>query len=174
MRGIPISYDNFTVYPEYCELNLTQLREISLCNPRYLVASILENHHNTAYLLRLGNVLYTRDKYRPHPSEKVGRGSQGPSTVILPDRTKVLLLICYEILFPEDYLPLQEYPDLIIHLVGIPMFDEEQREGWVAMQKALSIILNCPLVCCCGGPVGRMNITGVVKEGVLRSRNELD
>jgi len=131
----------------------------------YHIATILVG--NTALVIKEGKTLYLRKKYRnyPHSPSKPLNGRK--PEVIQLKKKKVLILICYELLFPEDYLPTLSKPDIILHMIGFPMEDENQKEGWIAVQKTLSIVYNCPLVCCCGGEEGRMNITRIVKpEGV--------
>jgi len=173
MTGIPINYQEFTVYPEYCNLSLDHLMDQSIKTGKYQVATSEVGNQNQVVVVYRGKTIHTRGKYRLHHTE-VDRG-------IKPGRLKprvfnfggrnTLILICYEIVFPEDYLDIRRKVDLIIHIVGQPMFSEEQREGWVALQKALSLVYNCPVVCCCGGYKDRMNITGVTTPGV-RDRGE--
>ena len=165
MKGTPITYklpdssEEFTVYPEHCELPLEELRANSL-DGNFHIATIPETGNNMMVIHYKGERLYSRPKFRLHNTEQATPGINPPE-VIYCNHNRILPLICYELLFPQDYLKLYLKPDLIIHMVGFPMQDENQKEGWVAMQKALSIIYNCPLVCCCGGPMNDLNISGV-------------
>ena len=72
---------------------------------------------------------------------------------------KILVLLCYEICFPEDYYHLAGDVDLIFHLVGYPMYDRTQYKAWFALQKALSSHFDVPLVSCCGGKMNKFNMT---------------
>jgi len=165
MKGKAITYQNYTVYPEYCELNLCQLLHKSTQDKNYHIATLSES--NTARVIKEGKILYYREKYRDYPPSPSKPPNGIKPEVIQLEKKKVLILICYELLFPEDYLPTLSKPDIILHMVGWPMEDENQREGWIAVQKTFSIVYNCPLVCCCGGEEGRMNITRIIKpEGV--------
>ena len=110
-----------------------------------------------------GKVIYQRSKYRLYPGEYCEKGGdESPPRTVSIGEHKILLLNCYEILFPSDYLVQNESnPNLVVQLVGVPMFDENQREGWVGLQQCLSLYYKCPVICCCGGRKGRMNISGV-------------
>lgn len=164
MKGSSFSYDNFVVYPEYCELSYSELCRLSLGDSNFHAATLPLLGYNTCVVFYGGRRLLSRPKCRLHSSEEdVSPGEARPAVFVLGGK-RVLMLICYEIVFPEDYLPVKMEADLVIHMVGQPMFSEEQREGWIALQKAISLIYRCPVVCCCGGKRGRMNITGVVKE----------
>lgn len=167
MEGKPLEYQNFTVYPEYCGLSSDYLMDMSNLAFNYQVAALEVNSQIVVFIFHNGKVIHSRRKFRLHESE-VGRGLRPglikPKIVNLDGRN-ILILICYEIMFPEDYLPIKEKVDLIIHMIGHPMLDENQREGWVALQRSLSLVYNCPVVCCCGGEEGRMNITGVIEGG---------
>lgn len=168
MKGKPVYFERFVVYPEYCELSFQELQQASH-DGNIHVASFADEDYNRCVAFDSGHLVYDRSKYRLHKSEEhrgVQRGT-APSRVVVLGGQRVLILICYELLFPADYwVPSADHcytgVDTIIHLVGVPMFSEEQREGWVALQQALVRANDCPLVCCCGGPSGRMNISGVV------------
>ena len=71
MEGKPITYKNFTVYPEYCGISFTHLEEISTMSNNFIVASTwaYESDYNTVYLLKSGITLYRRYKYRLFKSE---------------------------------------------------------------------------------------------------------
>ena len=171
MKGEPFSYvdmaTQFVVYPEYCELSLGCLIGRSVKVGGYHVATLMVGNQNEAVVYHDGEDVYSRSKYRLTGSEIRDGVRQG---VLKPEVfnlgwVNTLILVCYEIVFPEDYLSIKERVDLVIHMIGMPMFSEEQREGWVALQKVLSLTYKCPVVCCCGGKPGRMNITGVINEG---------
>lgn len=166
MKGTPLDYQNFTVYPEYCGLSLDYLIVQSRTTNNYVIATVERGYQNMAVVFYKGGMVYARSKYRLHSSEVekgIKPGSLKPGVVSLDGRN-VLILICYEIVFPEDYLGGRERVELVVHMVGQPMFSEEQREGWIALQKALSLVYGCPVICCCGGHRDRMNITGVIDE----------
>lgn len=165
MKGECVSHNGFVIYPEYCGYNAQSLIRASRGDERVRVASVLYKHENVAIALRNGFLLYRRAKYHLHESEideGVRRGVEKPEVVMLGGRN-VLILICYEMLFPAEYLPQRRDVALIVHLVGAPMYSEAQREGWVALQRMLSLLYSCPVICCCGGPKGRMNISGVTR-----------
>jgi len=160
MKGTPVTYKEFTVYPEYCELPLKELINNSL-DGNYHIATLPILGYNMMVISYIGKQIYSRPKFRLFKTEEAQPGRSKP-VIAKMGSTCTLPLICYELLFPQDYLKLYLKPDIIIHMVGFPMQDENQKEGWVAMQKALSIIYNCPLVCCCGGPMNDLNISGVI------------
>ena len=169
VKGNPVIYQNWVVYPECCEENL---EEVSKNTDNYVIGTNPVQYKNGPIcnildVYYLGGILYMRGKHRIHLTEKASPGLK--PEIIRIGAQSILPLICYEILFPEDYLPqsghLRRPVDLIIHMVGFPMYDINQKEAWVAMQKTLSIMFNCPLVCCCGGEPGEMNISGVVLPG---------
>lgn len=171
MKGQPLRYQEFDIHPEYCELDPEYLQARSVSTGLYQVATLVSDSKNKAVGYARGVTVFTRDKYKLHPSELANgilSGAVRPRPTYLGGKS-VLILICYEILFPEDYLPVDVRVgvDLVIHVVGTPMFSAEQKEGWVAMQKALSLMLDCPVACCCGGERGPMNITGVIERGEL-------
>lgn len=172
MKGSPVQYEDVVVYPEYCELSIPVLRDAS-GDGRYHIAALPALGSNLGVAVRQGDVVWTRSKCRLHPSEKgVAEGRVPPCSIRL-GALNVLILICYEVLFPQDYLLQALDPsegasgqvNLIVHMVGSPMHNEEQREGWVAMQEALSLLFDCPLVCCCGGKSGGMNISRILERG---------
>ena len=163
-KGELLVYGNFVVHPEYCGLDKLGIAERSK-DGRYHVASAAFLGENCVFVFCGGKLLYQRPKFRLYHSEVrdgfvVGR----PPEVVVLDSKRVLILICYELVFPGDYVHLLSSVDLVVHLVGVPMFSEEQREGWVALQQMVSLVGRCPLVCCCGGHLGRMNLTGVIEE----------
>ena len=164
MKGSPVTYKDFVLHPEYWGKTTHDLRLESQDDEKYHVASQEFGNQNKVFVYHNDWLVYERAKYRLHPSEietGLERGNELPYTTRMGDK-RVLILICYEILFPEDYLLRNRHIDLVLHLVGRPMFDENQREGWIAVQQATSIMYQCPVVCCCGGKKGRMNITGVI------------
>lgn len=162
MKGETLTYQNFTIYPEYCDHSIEELLEISKKDTQYHISAIAMNSKILTVVLYKGHMVYARTKHRLHVSETWAKaGSEKPGVTDL-NRKKVLILICYEIMFPEDWIKIEDHPDLVIHMVGYPMFDENQREGWVALQKCLSLVYNCPVACCCGGERNQMNITGVI------------
>lgn len=161
MEGKTLKYQDFTIYPECCGHSIKDLLEASKENDSYHIAAIPEYSQILAVVFHKGEVMYTRAKHRLHPSEtQVKEGSEKPTIATLNGK-RILILICYEIMFPEDYLQKKPPIDLVIHMVGYPMRDENQREGWIALQKCLALTYNCPVVCCCGGERTPMNITGV-------------
>jgi len=164
MKGQPIEYKEFVLHPEYWEGTLYDLQKASRNDDKYHVAANKFKLMNRVYVCHDGCVVYERPKFRLHPSEENSgllRGNFLPTSISINGK-QVLILICYEIMFPDDYL-LQNMgkTDLVLHLVGQPMFNEDQREGWVAMQRAVFLTYFCPIVCCCGGEEGRMNISGL-------------
>jgi len=162
MKGNTIIYENFTVYPEYCELPYKELQRLSLLDDNFHVATLPILGYNMGLVFHQGRVVARRPKYRLHFSENITPGRSQPTGLILGDK-RVLILICYELLFPEDYL-LQNRDrraDLVLHLVGYPMFSEYQKEDWTALHKVISILYSCPVVCCCGGEQTPMNLTGI-------------
>lgn len=164
MKGESVSYGNVTVYPEYCDLTTDDLLLASKEDMSYHIAAKVSGRENRVFVYHDDWLEHARSKYRLHSSEieeGLTRGTVRPKAVKLGG-VSVLILICYELLFSQDYL-LQNInkTDLVVHLVGQPMFSEVQREGWVAMHEVLSCLYRCPVVCCCGGSVGRMNISGV-------------
>ena len=172
MKGNPIIYKNFTVYPEYCEMSAVDLMRESERDDNFHIAAIPSVGKVVGIVLRHGKIIWSRAKYNLTNEEiKAGlvAGISSPRPTELGGKD-VLILICYEILFPHDYLFLRkngtpdDQIDLIVHMIGFPMYDENQREGWIAMQDTLSIIYRCPLVCCCGGltPYDRMNISRII------------
>ena len=79
------------------------------------------------------------------------------------NRFRILPIICYELLFPQDYYGLSQIRvDFITHHVGYPMYDRHQMKAWVALQQAASLHFRCPLISVCGGEDGPMNITHVI------------
>lgn len=170
MKGECISYNGVVLYPEYCGYSMGALIRASRGDERVRIASALYENENVTVALCDGKLLYKRAKYHLHKDEVEGgvkSGTEKPEVAILDGRN-VLILICYEILFPAEYLPQQHGIDLVAHLVGTPMHNEEQREGWVALQKMLSLLYLCPVVCCCGGPRNRMNISGITLPEEVR------
>lgn len=172
MKGSPIVYENFTVYPEYCEISAADLMSMSGEESKVIIAAVPAVRNVVGIVFKKGRIIWSRAKYELTNEEKKAgtiAGIAAPRPINLNGR-HVLILICYELLFPRDYLFLKangapdDEVDLIVHMVGFPMFDENQREGWIAMQDTLSKIYHCPLVCCCGGPdpSDRMNITRII------------
>jgi len=162
MRGKSVRYGGFVLHPEYSGLSPYELAQASL-DGTFQVASLLGGGSNRGVVYHLGKLVWERTKYRLYESE-VGlvKGDRAPLAVELGS-ANVLLLICYELMFPQDYLLQNKGKvDLVLHMVGVPMFSEDQREGWVALQRVLALVYECPVVCCCGGRRGgRMNISGV-------------
>jgi len=169
MVGEPLDYRGaIRLYPEYCGYTYEELEWISHSYPDALVvASIVHDRQNLCLAFRRGVELYRRGKCRLYGDEKftVERGV-APYPFVDKVLGYILPIVCYELMFPEDYIGnyIGLRLDYVVHMVGWPMVSEEQREGWVAMHKALSIVLGCPVLCCCGGKRGRMNITGVVTK----------
>ena len=167
MRGTPVTYkpsgssEEFTVYPEYCGLSLEELSKNSM-DGTYHIATLPLLGHNMMVIHYKGEKIYSRPKYRLFKTEHEVTPGEVPPITLNINNNLMLPLICYELMFPEDYLKLYQWVSVIIHMVGFPMYDENQKEGWVAMQKALTIIYNCPLVCCCGGPMNNFNISGII------------
>lgn len=169
MKAKPFKYQNVLLYPEYCGLSLEQLQEVSGKTTDIVIASTVHEDENRCFILKGGEEVYYRAKYRLYSNEvgEVNKGSLPPSLVFVSTVGWVLPIICYELMFPEDWFAISRVVDvhMVLHMVGFPMFSEEQREGWVAMHKAISLAYGCPVVCCCGGESGRMNITGVIIDG---------
>lgn len=110
-----------------------------------------------------GQVIGQREKFRLTKSEVPSRtrGLLKPQ-VIEVEGIKVLPIICYELLYPKDYLHIKNV-DVITHHVFSPMFNLEQYEGWKAMYHTLSVFFNCPVVSASGPPFHTpMNVTGIV------------
>lgn len=160
MKGEPVEYGGFVVYPEYCDLAYNDLKVLSARDDNYYVATMPILGYNMCIVFRGGRKVLTRPKYRIHASEDVMPGFSPPCVVELGG-SRVLILICYEMLFPDDYMQAKDV-DFVVHMVGEPMHDEEQREGWAALHKVLAYLYSCPVICCCGGVPGRMNLSGVV------------
>ena len=160
-----IKYKNFIVYPECGKVSIKKLKHESQ-NNQYVVTSRIENDFNKLVIYYNEKRVYERAKYRIYKDENVLQGIRKPEVIRLGDK-KVLVLICYEILFPEDYVKKIKDVDVIIHIVGFPMYDENQMEGWIGMQKILSITFDCPVVCSCGGDETNMNITGIVDKSTI-------
>ena len=178
MKSKPIEFENILLYPEYCGLSVFQLCQVSKEKPSsVIVAATVYEGCNYCFVLRHGDVVYRRAKHRLYATEVgvVEKGELPPTPVFISTVGWVLPIICYELVYPEDWFAVcVKVIDIraVLHMVGFPMTSEDQREGWVAMHKAISLVYGCPVVCCCGGKSGRMNITGVVKDGRegLRSR----
>jgi len=169
MKAHPIKYQNVLLYPEYCGLSVFQLAEASRSTTDVLVAATVYEGENRCVVVRHGDIVYSRAKRRLYASEvgNVEAGKLPPSLAYVSTVGWVLSIICYELMFPEDWFAPSKVVDvkMVLHMVGSPMYDENQREGWIAMQKTISLAYGCPVVCCCGGKSGRMNITGVVQDG---------
>lgn len=169
MKARPIRYQNVLLYPEYCGLSIFQLAEVSGSTTDVVVAATVYEGENRCVILRRGEVVYSRAKHRLYVSEVGGvkAGKLPPSLIHVSTIGWVLPIICYELMFPEDWFAPSKVVDvrMVLHMIGSPMHGENQREGWVAMHKAVSLAYGCPVVCCCGGKLGRMNITGVVQDG---------
>ena len=90
-------------------------------------------------------------------------------------KNKILILICYEICFPEDYYHLIGGDiDLIVHLVGYPMYDRHQYKAWYALQKALVKHFNVPLISSCGGNSDDpMNLTHIITPKMLNDVDQM-
>jgi len=160
-----IKYKNFIVYPECANIPINNLKRESQ-NNQYVITSIVENDFNKLVIYHNEKRVYERAKYRIYKDENVLQGIYKPEVIELGNK-KVLVLICYEILFPEDYIKKIKDVDIIIHIVGFPMYDENQKEGWIGMQKILHSIFDCPVVCSCGGEKSDMNITGIVDKSTI-------
>ncbi len=166
MEGNSIAYRNFTVYPEYCGFTAQEILDRSKLDDSYHIGTTLvyssyyQQIMNIAVVANKGRLVGSRAKHQLYlPTESYLTPGPKPGLTKLDNGENILILICYELVFPEDYVLIK--PDLMVHMVGAPMYDENQREGWVALQKSFSITHQCPVICCCGGPEGRMNITGV-------------
>lgn len=163
MKGEILKYQNFTIYPECCGYDTDELLDLSEKDTQYHIAAVPVNSQIMAVVTHENILIYARAKHRLHAGEtQIKAGSEKPETINL-DGKNVLILICYEIMFPEDWLQIKEKIDLVIHMVGFPMLDENQKEGWIALQKCLSLTYNCPVACCCGGERNQMNITGILE-----------
>jgi len=163
MKGNSIEYKNFVIYPEYCGYSESQLADRSLESDKYHIAAIPRDGKNEAVVFYKGSLIYSRAKYQLYFKETkfAEKGTIKPEIITLAG-WNVLILICYEIIFPEDYFIQTKDVDLVVHVVGYPMYDENQREAWIALQKCISLKFKCPVVCCCGGNEGRMKITGII------------
>ena len=76
---------------------------------------------------------------------------------------RILVLICKEILHPEDWWD-QVPADLAVHQVGFPMFDRHQANGWRALHRALALHIGGPVLVQVHGEVDDPDtrISGVV------------
>jgi len=160
MIGESITYEDFTVYPEYGrDQNPYDFAETAK-DSNYHIITLAHKNKNTAVIAKSGKVIWQRSKHRLFGNESELFAGELPYLAFLNGR-KVLPLICYELLFPEDYWNIKGV-DLVIHMVGFPMYDINQKEAWIAIQKAVSLHFKCPVVCCCGGFRNEMNISRVV------------
>ncbi len=123
-----------------------------------------------ATALRDGKQRWVKHKHRLTDFEIAAGHGAGQKKYLYEDQPsglRILDLICAEMLFPEDYWS-EEDVDLIVHHVGFQMADEHQWFGWKAMQKALTLHFDCPLLCC----VGNENAGDLVLTGLVDARHK--
>jgi predicted amidohydrolase len=182
--------EHFIVYPEYTHLDWKDYQGIALDTG----ATVIGGNKNTFHQYAEDNrkhiqAIVSREDGHPYifayrgkthltsGEKKEGFVEAHPKNgypIWDTNRNKILVLICYEICFPEDYYHLAEQDiDAVFHLVGFPMFDRNQYKPWYALQKAIVKHFDCPLVSSCGGDEGDLNLTHVITPEMVGKIDEM-
>lgn len=146
----------FLVFSEYAMRNHGDYAKIATDSKKYVIGGSLETHRISVSLYSPdGELLGKRDKTHLFPSEKDGVRQEGdrifPFEFVANGKKLTLLpILCYELLFPEDWIDSKFKPDFITHHIGFPMFDAVQDEDWFSMQKVLALRFKCDVVVSCG------------------------
>jgi hypothetical protein len=130
------------IYPEAaCET----VSDVPIIGQDLIISGVYNGNGVKAVIMQGGAVLWRRGKHRLTSRESGFH--KGPPPELY---NGLLVLICYELLFPEDYYHLQ--PTHVVHLVGFPMYSEHQYKAWYGLQKAACRHFRCPLVSVSGSP----------------------
>lgn len=169
---------DFLLFSEYAFLKQRDIEEISLNNPdKIIIGGLVGTRSISCLILKNGIVEWRREKARYTNGEKQQGCKDSTISTIYGfeiDGIKILPIICYEICFPE--LTMNNFmPDLIVHLIGFPMFDKHQRKSWIALEKSLGIYHDCDVYVACGGQQDDpMIITGMIHQHNLEKEQEME
>ena len=165
--------ETYKVFSEYTPFTLRDYQKIASDEGVTVIGGYLGMGVNVC--VTNGDTTFVRSKVHLTTQEKrVGlREGKAIYPFTINDHT-ILPILCYEICFPEDYYPLKDSCsisspsidscsiDLITHHVGYPMKNHVQYQPWKALQEAMAIHFQCPVISVCGGELNKMNLTGII------------
>lgn len=104
-----------------------------------------DGKHIGASVFHYGHPIWEKTKYRITSGERRHGFAEGsPSYSVEVGGVTLLVLICKEILFPQDWWHVRA--DAVIHQVGFPMYDKYQADAWRALHRAASLHVGGPVL----------------------------
>jgi len=171
LNETPIEYKYhdipFLVYSEYLTNNPENYAEVAKVEKKYVIGGAREKDCVSVSMYSPDGEFIGR-RYKKHLTQgEIETGTIPANGEISPfviekEKIEVLPIICYELLFPEDWLHLDIKPYFITHYIGFPMYDKIQDEAWFAMQKVLSLRFKCDVVVACGEGREGINNSGII------------
>ncbi len=157
-NSIKINYDgiDFMIYSEYATTNPNEYSKIARINKCYVIGGATEEKCVSSSLFDPeGKLIAARNKTHLIKSELAS--GKLPGDGIFPfeinangKKITILPILCYELLFPEDWIGIESKPNFVIHHIGFPMFNKGQDMDWFSMQKMLALRFKCDVVVACG------------------------
>lgn len=150
IRGLPLLYScrdkQFLIFSEYASDNVKDYQKHAIHTSRYVIGGVRSLRNVAIYIINPeGKILYKRYKYRHFGQEGLIKAEK-PEIVHL-DGFTILPLICFEMLFPEDWFNLPAAGvNFIVHLISSEMQNSHQAEGWEALHKVLQMRFYCDVV----------------------------
>lgn len=171
MKSITVKNVKVTITPEYFG-SFDSIKALASKIKGVFIGSYASYNEVGIAIYNNGLFIGSRLKHRLTKTEiGTGRkpGKEKPNVFEVAG-LRILPIICYELLYPKDYLQHKEV-DLITHHVYSVMFDLAQYEGWKAMYHTLSVYFDCPIIISCGSPsllsldnrFLTMDVSGIVK-----------
>ena len=172
MKSITVKNVKVTITPEYFG-SFDSIRALASKTKGVFIGSYASYNEVGIAIYNNGLFIGSRLKHRLTKTEiDTGRrpGKVKPKVFEVAG-LRILPIICYELLYPKDYVFEYRKVDLITHHVYSVMFDLCQYEGWKAMYHTLSIYFNCPVITSSGSPSVlsldnrflTMDVSGIVK-----------
>jgi len=113
------------------------------------------------YVYYNGVPIYSRGKYRIQVERDYTKPIPTPPMPFCFNNLNGLLIICYELEFPQDYLHFKQNLDFVAITINRIMDDEDQKLLWLALIQDIINEYDCPVIVCCGGEDNNLNISGV-------------
>ena len=165
MKSITVKNVEVTITPEYFS-SFDSISELATKIKGVFIGSHANYNKVGISIFHNGTLIGTRTKHRLTKTEiDTGRipGKEKPRVFEVAG-LRILPIICYELLYPKDYI-FSKNVDLVTHHVYSVMFDLCQYEGWKAMYHTLSAHFDCPVITACGAP----NRLGLDKRFLIMS-----
>lgn len=175
IQGLPLFYSfndkSFIIFSEYACNDVHDYQKMARRAGKYVIGGVRSPKSVAVYIISPdGVILHKRYKYRHFGQEGLTKAELPRIVTLLPAGITILPLICFEMLFPEDWFNSTGHVDFVVHLISSEMQDSHQAEGWQALHKILCLRFCCDVVVSSGISMNvppldpnRINLSGVYR-----------